>query len=355
MLAYLSLLLLPRDWAGQWRAYPGNLFLDGWARWDSGWFHEIAQNGYTNIPRGELGQQDTAFFPLYPLTMRIVGSITGDAFLAGLIVSNLSFLLALIVLYRLVGDLYSPDVARRSIILLAVYPFSFHYNAVYSEALFLLAVVCAFYFGERRQWLPASLCAAIASATRALGVFTVLGLFVLYLEQVQFDLRKIRPDILWLVLGLFGLGGYMAFLWLRFGDPLQFARAQYVGGWKAGVDLDLAWRVLRDALSPRRWITGQVPGREVFDLLAFFAALGLSLVAVVRRQPRLAYGVWALATVLASFSGWPDMTRLVIVVFPLYIVLALMLKRASLFQGVVYVSTLLLALFTVIFAQAYWF
>jgi hypothetical protein len=354
LLAYLSLLLLPREWGEQWRAYPDNLFLDGWARWDSGWFNNIAQSGYTNVPQ-ESGQTDVAFFPLYPLLMRVVGAVVGDTYLAGMIISNVAFLLALIVLYRLVSDLHNPEIAKRSVILLAVFPFAFHYSAVYSEALFLLAVVCAFYFGEKRRWLLASLCAAIAGATRTVGAITVLGLLVLYLEQIRFDVRKLRLDILWLPLGLLGIGGYMAFLWLRFGDPLVFATAQYVEGWKAGIDWGLATRVLRDAMSPRRWIAGQIPGRELFDLLTFFGALGLSLVGVILERPRLAYGVWALVMTLASFSGWVDMTRLVIVIFPLFILVALALKRDALFNAVVYVSTLLLALFTAIFALAYWF
>src|SRR3989338_4434316 len=67
LLVYLSLVMIPVGLPpGVWRAYPENLVLDGWFRWDSGWYARIAQHGYNNAPNAYC-QRDTAFFPLYPL------------------------------------------------------------------------------------------------------------------------------------------------------------------------------------------------------------------------------------------------------------------------------------------------
>src|SRR5262249_27785005 len=30
-----------------WRAFPNAYFLDGWARWDSGWYHLVVTEGYS--------------------------------------------------------------------------------------------------------------------------------------------------------------------------------------------------------------------------------------------------------------------------------------------------------------------
>ena len=80
LLAYLSLAVLPLNpdpsvatpAGGPWRGFPTNLWLDGWARWDAGWYEHIAKHGYVDQAVGPAGQRNLAFYPLYPLTMRLV-------------------------------------------------------------------------------------------------------------------------------------------------------------------------------------------------------------------------------------------------------------------------------------------
>ena len=353
IVVYLSLILLPMsEEQGTWRAYPQNLFLDGWMRWDSGWYYDIAEHGYDNLPRNEEGQRDTAFFPLYPLLIRGARTVVQNSFLAGLAVSNVAFFFALVLLYQLVSAHYGTQTARRSLILLSTYPFSFYFSAMYSESVFLLAVVCAFYFGERRQWLLAGLSAAAASATRVTGITVVVGLIVLYLELIDFDWRRMRPDILWILVGTLGLGSYMAYLAIRFGDPLLFIKSQYVAGWGAGVGLGSALATIRDSLDLNSVATGNYPAMNLFHLLTFLIALILSILCWYRL--RRAYATWTTLVVLVSFSLWRSMGRYVAVVFPLFIVVALLLKGSRGYQGVVYVNILLLALFAITYAHFYW-
>jgi hypothetical protein len=66
LLVYLSLVMIPVDNLPElWRSHPDNLFLDGWARWDSAWYMRIATQGYDNEANQQ--GQDTAMFPLYSL------------------------------------------------------------------------------------------------------------------------------------------------------------------------------------------------------------------------------------------------------------------------------------------------
>ena len=95
----------------------------------------------------------------------------------------------------------------------------------------------------------AGVCAAISGATREVGVLTMLGLAILYLEQIGFAWRKIRLNILWILLGAIGIVGYMAFLWLRFGNPLQFMDSHVNSAWQIGADSKLALDALRQFLS----------------------------------------------------------------------------------------------------------
>src|SRR5580765_3898744 len=101
--------------------------IDGTERWDAGWFERIARDGYNS------DDASAAFFPGYPLAIRGVTSVLplseGDA---ALVVSNLAFLGALIVLFALTTFELSIDTARRTVLLLALFPVSFFFLSPYS-------------------------------------------------------------------------------------------------------------------------------------------------------------------------------------------------------------------------------
>ena len=348
LLVFLSLIFIPvREGPGLWRAFPRYLILDGWARWDSGWFCKIATEGYDNV-RNERGQ-DTAIFPLYPLLIRGGCVLLRNDRLAGIVVANAAFLGALVVLFRLASALHGVETAQRTIVLLAFSPFSF-FSAAYSESVFLLAVVCAFYFGERRQWLWASLFAAAAGATRVVGMFTVVGLALLYMEQRKFNLREVRLDALWLLLCLAGPAAHMIFLWCRYGNPLQFVASQ--SAWDTLNPVASLVGFLRSWRSFGAAAAGQIPALNTIHLLV--AALSLALPLLALGKVRLTYVVWSELAILVSLSRWVGMGRHSLVVFPLFIMAALLLKREWLYQCVLSVSILLLALFSIMFSHWYW-
>ncbi len=217
ILIYLSMVFIPiKSSDGIWSAFPENRFLDGWSRWDSGWYMDIADRGYGEAPKADTGQRDTAFWPLYPLIVRAVHPFLGSTHFAGLIVSNTAFLLACLLLYQHVRSRYDDEVAARTIILVCAYPFSFYFSAGYSESVFFLAVVAAFYFGERQNWFLAGLFAAAAGATRALGVLCVVGLGLLYIEQIRAGRQRIGLEMTWILLGLLGSIGFPLYLFWEY-------------------------------------------------------------------------------------------------------------------------------------------
>jgi hypothetical protein len=65
-----------------------NAFWDGFARYDAGWYYDIAAHGYAYV---EGGRNNLAFFPLYPLLMRGGGYLLGGEqqhfYFAGILVS----------------------------------------------------------------------------------------------------------------------------------------------------------------------------------------------------------------------------------------------------------------------------
>src|SRR5262245_39823311 len=359
LLAYLSLAVLPLNQdpgvATQdlWRGFPDNLWLDGWTRWDAGWYRHIATHGYLAQALGSTGQRNLAFYPLYPLTMRIVGLAGLDPLTAGILVSNLAFLAALVVLHRLARARAGADAAFRCILLLSVFPFSFYFSAVYSESLFLLLAVGSLYLAHHARWATASICALLCGATRAPGLALAPALGLIYLERIRFDVRRVRPDVLWLGLSVLGPVLFYAYLHVAFGDPwLAFKATRVAGWWPGGFNLKPVERAVRAMRSLENLRTGQFP--VVYNLNLLAAALSAASLVAVRSGLPLACAVFSLLIVASGVlqpGGWG---RYVLPAFPVFLAWALALENRWAFTGAVVVSTLLLALLTILYTHWYW-
>lgn len=326
--------------------YPHLPFIDGWIRWDAGWYHQIASTGYDNLPNGE-GQRDTAFFPLLPLLTHVLGRVIGHFGIAGLLVANLSGAWACVLLFRLTGRRFGTAVAERTLLLLLFFPYSFYLNSMHTEPLFLCWVVAAFYYADKQQWLRAALCAACASATRSVGVLVALGLLTAYLESIKFDLRRVRADVLYLLLCPLGLVAYMLFLWKRFGTPLQFVYSQVAHGW-AGSSF------VKHPGTESTWTDSLL---SWFLRLQFghLLALGtITLLVAMRRRLPLSFVLWAVVTLCVSMSSPGSLGRFLVVVFPAFIALALLPWPRKVWIAVLTLSGALLAMNAVKQSLGHW-
>src|SRR5688572_5134823 len=148
------------------------------ARWDSVWYLRVADSGYgDSAPRA-------AFFPLYPLLVRAIATPLGGSYAALLIaaylVSLAAFFGALVVLFRLTELELGRRLARPALLLLALFPAALYFGAPYSESLFLLLAVVAFYAARSGRWAWAGTCAALASGTRSAGLLLLIPLGLLW-------------------------------------------------------------------------------------------------------------------------------------------------------------------------------
>ncbi len=251
----LSALLLPVR-ASSPDLLAGRPWWEGWVNWDSGWYRQIALYGYDYTP-GRQGP--VAFFPAYPMLMRVgrflVGSVTGP----GVVVTLSSGVGAAVLLSRWLRERLSPDAAWTALLLFLLYPYSFYlFGPLYADAFFLLAILGSFTALERgHPWL-AGLIGAAATAARPLGVVLVVGLVVRTLERrgVFGDrfaadsaeaaaqqpttpgwrgrLSRLRPGDCGVLLAAAGLAGYGFYLWRRFDDPLAFLTIQSAWGQQEG-------------------------------------------------------------------------------------------------------------------------
>ena len=125
-----------------------------------------------------------------------------------------AFLGALVLLYRLVSLELGRPIAQPALLLLAVFPAAVFFGAPYSESLFLLLAVGAFYAARTGRWAWAGAAAAGAAATRSSGVLLLLPLAMLWWSSGRGASapragRRLR-DAAWLLLAPLGLAAYAA-------------------------------------------------------------------------------------------------------------------------------------------------
>jgi hypothetical protein len=266
-------------------AFTGDFVVDGWMRWDGGWYVGIAHGGYTYRP-GEMSS--VAYFPAYPLAMRGLQPLVRDEIyvLPGIVLTILCGLGAAVLLYRWFrrltrvsasGAALPParrrTIARTATLLLLVYPYAWYlYGAIYADALFLLCAVAAFVLVEHDRPVLAGIVAIVATAARPVGIGLVIGLVAVVVERREIlvvpfldEVRttgwrtawstrrgdgrsrfgavagavtsvRLRPGRLrvrdaGILLSLGGLVAWMWFLRTAFGDPMLFAKVQGAPGW----------------------------------------------------------------------------------------------------------------------------
>jgi len=309
-----------------------NLLAAPGARFDSAWYLAIAQHGY------EVGGR-SAFFPAFPGLVRIGGDLSGSPLIAGIAISSLCGLGALYLLHRLVALDFGIERARTVVWVAAWFPGAMVISAVYSESLFLLVSVGAIYAARLGRWPLAGMLGAVAAATRSGGVIVIVPLLIIYL----YANRRIRPDVLWLLLGVpAGLAAYVAYLGLTTGDPTSVFTAQAAWGRSfvplGGIALG-AWSAIQGVLelvipgfgrSPAAFAHGAPT--ELIDLrevaMLGFLAGGVWLCSEAVRRLNPAYGAYAVCGLALPLSvpaaGFPLMSlpRFEFVIFPLWIALA---------------------------------
>jgi len=326
-------------------------FVNMWARWDAGWYLDVAKNGYRFLP-GE--QSNVAFFPLYPYVVPLVhGAIRlpGDAgwLLVGIIVSNTALFVTLIYLYRLIRLDYDRRTAARAVLYLCVFPTTMFLSAVYSESLFLALVVTAFYYARAARWLATGVLAAAATLCRPAGLLLVVPLGFEYLSQREFRRRRIRANCGALILPPLALAGHLAVLRWRFGSWDVISKAEAIEGWNRS--LTLPWNTLLYSL---QHIGSSVGYHGAFELVFTTILIALAIFACFRLRP--SYAIYSIVSVLFATS-WGDLKsapRFGLVIFPIMILLALLGQHKTFNRTYLTVSAILAAVSMVVFSQWGW-
>jgi len=329
-----------------------NLFT-AWERLDALWFLRIATIGYG----GE--HASAAFYPLYPLLIRVVSFlIGGHPFAASLLVSNGAFLGALMMLYVLTRSELTEETARRSVLYAATFPTALFFFAPYSESLFLLLVLVAFWGARRGRWEVAGTAAGLAALTRNLGVVLVLALAVEAIHQ-SLATRPWRMPIrslLWSLPPVITTLAYLAFWKHLSGDWLAPIHQQAY--WQRHLT-DPVVTVAKGTHAAFAYLGVYPGGYHLLDWLIAVPVFVVAAYATPRLRPSYAVYLWSMILLpLASlFDARPliAFSRYALPLFPVYWGLARLTEgRRAAHEALVVTSAALLGLMTLLFVNWYY-
>ncbi|GAC1368249.1 MAG: hypothetical protein PVSMB5_28900 [Ktedonobacteraceae bacterium] len=337
-----------------------------WQHWDVFSYMSVAQNGYAHA-------RATAFFPLWPLLLRaaavLFGSSTLVYYIAGLLLANLFFYLALVIFYALLDEEFESTVARNALYYLAFYPYALFFFAGYTESLFLLLCLAVFFFLQRGlkrgltlDWWLAGLCGFLAALTRSPGVVLGVPFLVVFLQRfwlygnfAHTSWRQKLQALAPIVLIPLGVATYMLYLGYTKGNPLLFSTEE-AASWNR--HLSAPWLGVFFALQGL-FVNSPLHILNVLDL-AFTLIPLLALIAGFRRIPAH-YALFSLVMVLFSLA-YPQGTtvpltavpRYMMVIFPIIVIFAQWGKHPRFDKLFMAFSVALFAINIVLFISHYW-
>jgi hypothetical protein len=280
--------------------------IDGTERQDAAWYLRLAEEGWSPA------DPSAAFFPLYPLAVRVVSWILpGDDLLAALLVSNAAFFGVLLVLFALTAESFGERIARRAVAVAAIFPTAFFFLAPYSESLFLLFVLLAFRAVRRDRWTEVAAFGAAAALTRSAGILLVPA----------FAIETLRPGIPARArasrlagTAAIAIGSLAWFAWWGLEHGRWLAPFDAQRSWQR--EPAFPWETVADAIS----LAFHHRSYWLLDLaIVTIAITGFVLALPSLRAPEVAYG--SLSFLLPLIDPFPSrpllsLPRFVVVIFP---------------------------------------
>ena len=348
-LASASILPLRETYlGGGTQGYLANPVLYSRANFDGVHYTRIAQNGY--------GYAQQAFFPLYPTVISAATKYFSSPEAAGVVVSLASFTIGAIFFVKLLQLDESPSVIRLTILALLFFPVSFYFSFVYTEGLFFMFLILAFYSARTRRWWLAGLFGGLAAYTRFVGIFLLPALLIEWWQQEPKSRRWF--DLLPIVGISAGLLLYMRFLIDTTRDPLAFIHIQKAFGQGRGDKNILLYQVFWRYVKMIATVNRADPQYLTIILEAATGLLFLVTSIYSFVKTRLSYAVFTIsAYLLPTLTGnFASLPRYALVCFPSFIIIGRFLAATHpINRKVLAISTLtLFFIFLSLFVRGYW-
>ncbi|WP_203351004.1 glycosyltransferase family 39 protein [Streptomyces sp. S-9] len=308
--------------------------------WDGWWYQQIAQHGYdpalTPVP-GATGMitlegNSAAFFPLYPALMRLVSEVTGlGPYGAGMAVSVVCSFVAALGIHAVTARLGGRRAGLVAVGLWAVWPGSGTEWAVYSESLYTALAAWACWAVITRRWAAAGVLTFAAGLTRPTAFALVAALAVAGLIAVVRRRENWRQPLAAVAIAPLGVAGYLAWVGYRMGDWGGYTKLQE-GAW--GHTFDYGRHSLDVLTSVPVGHFDYLFAMPMEDLIGVGVVLLVPLLTVllVRLRPPavlVVYTVLSYLSVMGTQQYFGNVSRYLLPLFPLFVPLALAMRRLS--------------------------
>lgn len=254
--------------------------LTPFANFDGYQYISIARNGYSELQQ--------SYFPLFPGIVFVTAQVLFKNYiLSGVAVSWVFFLLGLFYFKKL-GEVILGSHAKVTwaILFIAAFPTAFYYQVIYTESLFLFLSAAALYYLYTKKLLWAAVFSILASLTKIQGVLLLIP-FVLYLLAFKKSSLGDYRSVLTACAPLYGLLGYMYYLFVTYKDPLYFYHAQASFGAERSVDKiillpQVLYRYIKIFTTSQMNFTYVISLLEFLICIAFVGVLGYEIYRLIR-------------------------------------------------------------------------
>lgn len=315
-----------------------------WAQWDGGNYYSIATHGYQSL-------QYFAFAPLFPLLTKILSFIfLGNIFVAGLIISNVSFLVFLFLFHSYLKRSYSKSIANSTVVTFLTFPITFFAVAYYSESLFLLFSIIFFIYLAKHNFIKSALIVILASLTRFIGLFLIIPLFYAYLARIKFIPSKINKSFVGLFISFLGVVIFSIMTKMAGGHFLQFLLSQSFWQRKPQDPISTLFSYMWSFATLQHR-----PPNDYFDFAISVAFIGL-LIWGIRKIPSSLWIFSMLAILIPASSGTlSSMPRYALASLGTFVIIGGSLERHPQLKIPFWTASLFLqAVLAILFINGYW-
>lgn len=299
--------------------------LDLWkqiCRFDCMWFQRIADDGYALVPTYMKGGNaaNWAFMPVSPYLGKWMSWLVGDTNLALILVSNLTFVLSIVLFLKALKQLsIREEMQEVAIWLMCFSPYGVYALSGYSEPLYIALISGVFIACYRQNWWLVGVLGLVAAITRNLGVMLVFSVLIFGVQAYGVSsFYRLKDNALsvigaiWLIpLGFFT---YMMYLHFHMGDALAFGHIQ------------IAWG--RVVSNPIEWLVYGVETGGAKLYLVIVSLMGFALNGYLFAKKRYAEAVFMLINLLIPLSsGVNAMPRYIFGLYPTYLAIILLLDK----------------------------
>lgn len=307
-------------------------------KWDAPHYINIADHWYVSEdeyllnPNAYVDKEYVliAFYPLYPLTVKLFSFIVGDVELSAYFVSNIFFMLSIAAMYKLVRIDYSRQTAITASLLLIFSPYGFFFSLAYTESLFIFLTLVFFIMLKKEKFMYAGILGLLCALTKNFGLLLIIpyGVWLITLAcKKHFVFLDFTKRLLPAFLILAGFGIYLCINKAVTGEWFKFMTYQSEH-WNQRISCP--WKNVVNHMSLFLKENGSMVNKW-FIWFGDVASVCFAMIVywIGRKKIPFIYGIYSLAYIfLTLMVSWLlSGPRYLLVNFPTYIVLAVLCEK----------------------------